>query len=73
MNDPRFLNTTEQERVTEYWAYRYFEDPKLADEVEDENFSEDDILAQWEAEAEAKAQETASPAHLADTDDWETL
>lgn len=73
INDPRFLHTTEQERMTDYWAHRYVEDPKLMDEIEDENFDEDDILAQWEAEAEAKAQETATPEQLADNDDWETL
>lgn len=54
--------------MTEYWAYRYFEDPKLANEIEDEGFSEDDILAQWEAEAESA--DTEPPAG---PDDWETL
>ena len=77
INDPRFLNTTEAERVTEYWAYRYFEDPNLINEVEDESFDENDILAQWEAEAAAKeaqkAQQTVSPQQLADPDDWEPL
>lgn len=59
--------------MTEYWAYRYFEDPKLADEVEDEGFDADEIMAQWEAEAEVETTETASPPQLADPDDWENI
>lgn len=63
--------------MTEYWAYRYFEDPNLANEVEDEGFDENDILAQWEAEAEdssaPQVQQTVSPEQLADPDDWEPL
>lgn len=63
--------------MTEYWAYQYFADPSLANEVEDESFDEDDILAQWEAEAEANSAEqttsTATPEQLADPNDWEPL
>lgn len=59
--------------MTEYWAYRYFEDPNLANEVEDEGFNAEEIEAQWAAEAEAETTDTASPKQLADTDDWETL
>lgn len=59
--------------MTEYWSYRYFEDPKLADEVEDEGFNADEILEQIEAEAEARSTNTASSEQLADPDDWETL
>lgn len=59
--------------MTEYWAYRYFEDPNLANEIEDEGFDAEEILEQIEAEAEAKSTNTASPEHLADPDDWETL
>jgi hypothetical protein len=73
INDPRFLNTTEQERMTDYWAHRYVEDPKLMNEVEDEDFDEDDIMAEWAARAETEAQETASHEQLADPDDWEDL
>lgn len=59
--------------MTEYWAYRYAEDPNLANEVEDEHFDEDDILAQWEAEADGKAHQAAPTEQLADPDDWEPL
>lgn len=59
--------------MTEYWAYRYFEDPNLANEVEDESFDENDILAQWEAAAEGRAEQTVSPEQLAAPDDWEPL
>lgn len=59
--------------MTEYWACRYFEDPKLADEVEDEGFNADEILEQIEAEAEAGTTNTASSEQLADPDDWETI
>lgn len=59
--------------MTEYWTYRYFEDPKLANEVEDEGFDADEILEQIEAEAEANASSTVAPEQLADPDDWEPL
>lgn len=64
--------------MTDYWAHRYYEDPKLMDEVEDEGFDADEIMAQWEAEAEESAAsgtaiETVSTEKLADPDDWETL
>lgn len=63
--------------MTEYWAYRYFEDPNLANEVEDDSFDEQDILAQWEAEAVSRAagdaSETLPPEQLADPDDWEPM
>lgn len=59
--------------MTEYWAYRYFEDPNLANEVEDEGFDENDILAQWEADAEGQVEQTVSPEQLAAPDEWEPM
>lgn len=64
--------------MTDYWAHRYYEDPKLMDEVEDEGFDADEIMAQWEAEAaedaaDGTAVDTVSTEKLADPDDWETL
>lgn len=64
--------------MTDYWAHRYFEDPKLMDEVEDEGFDAEEIEAQWAAEAAEGAAsgasvETVTTEKLADTDDWETL
>jgi hypothetical protein len=35
--------------MTDYWAFQYFSNPKLADEVEDEDFDQDDILQLMEA------------------------
>lgn len=59
--------------MTDYWAHRYVEDPKLMDEVEDEGFDAEDILAQWEAEAAETATETVATERLSDPDDWEDL
>ncbi|EJG5414274.1 hypothetical protein NAD41_000875 [Salmonella enterica] len=52
IHDPRYLNTTALERAADYWAEKYLEDPNLLNEIEDEGFSQEDILAQWEADAE---------------------
>lgn len=49
--DPRYLETTPLDRLTDYWAEKYLEDPTLLNEIEDEGFNQDDILKQWEAEA----------------------
>lgn len=59
-NDPRYLNTTREEMITDWWAYRFTEDPKAADEIEDEDF---DLAAEM---AKIERGET-SP------DDWEDL
>lgn len=48
-NDPRFLEATLEQIMTDYWAFQYFSNPKLADEVEDEDFDQDDILQLMEA------------------------
>ncbi len=56
--------------MTDYWAWRYVEDPKLMDAIEDEGFSEDDILQQWAADAENGG---ASSEQHNDPDDWEAL
>ena len=69
VNDPRFLNTTEQERMTDYWAHRYFDDPKLMDEIEDEGFDIDEIMAEWEADTK----DAATKEQLEDPNDWEAL
>lgn len=34
--------------VTDYWAVQYMHDPKMANEVEDEEFDLDDVLKQME-------------------------
>lgn len=47
-NDPRFLNTTVEEMMTDYWAFTYSNDPKAADEVEDEDFDLEEELRKLE-------------------------
>ena len=63
-NDPRFLEATFEEMLTDWWAHKYFDDPKLAEEVVDEDFDENDVARQIGAEY------VAPPAG---DDDWEDL
>ena len=44
-NDPRFLDATVEEMLTDIWAHRYTEDPKLLNEIEDEDFDPDEVAA----------------------------
>lgn len=46
--DPRFLDCTLDEMMTDYWAHHFFDDPKAGDEVEDEDFDLDAELARLE-------------------------
>lgn len=64
-NDPRFLDSTVEEMLTDYWAHTFYDDPKAAQEVEDEDFNLADELARIEAE------EGYDP--TIDVDDWEDL
>lgn len=43
--DPRFLDATVEEMLTDIWAHRYSEDPKLMDEVEDDDFDPDEVAS----------------------------
>ena len=43
--DPRFLNATLQEMLTDNLAHRYREDPKALEEVEDDDFDPDAVAA----------------------------
>jgi hypothetical protein len=61
-NDPRFLELTFEDILTDWWAHRYTDDPKLAEEVVDEDFDPDDVARQIGAEVE-----------LPPYDDWEEL
>lgn len=65
-NDPRFLDATPEEMLADYWAHHYFDNPKLAEEVEDEDFD----LA---AELAAIEEEDASPDDIDDIDDFEDV
>ena len=45
--------------LTDIWAHRFHDDPKLLDEVEDEDFDPDDVARQI--------------GHDKDVDDWELV
>lgn len=76
-NSPLYLETTFEERLTEYWAHTYQENPKMLDAVEDESFDADAIMQQWAEEAAAGAQQAGEvkPAEIDinDVDDWEDV
>lgn len=42
--DPRFLGMSEEEMLEEFWAHHYFDNPKAAETVEDEDFNLADQL-----------------------------
>jgi hypothetical protein len=65
--DPRFLSATSEEIETEYWAYQY-QDNKVQDEIEDENFDLAAVLAEFEKEANG-----AVSVGTATDDDWEEV
>jgi hypothetical protein len=44
--DPRFLELTTEEMLTDLWAHRYADDPKALEEAEDPDFDPDDVAAQ---------------------------
>ncbi|BCP56318.1 hypothetical protein K32_49350 [Kaistia sp. 32K] len=47
--DPRFLDATLEEMITDYWAHTFLDDPKALEEIEDEDFDMDAELAKMEA------------------------
>jgi len=49
VNDPRFLESTVEEMLEDYWAHFYFDNPKALDEVEDADFDLDAELAALES------------------------
>ncbi|EBA6160079.1 hypothetical protein BIW22_20920 [Salmonella enterica] len=66
IHDPRYLETTDFERAADYWAEKYLEDPTLLNEIEDDSFNQDDILAQW-------AEEARETVDIDDVNDFEEL
>jgi hypothetical protein len=44
-NDPRYLDLTTKDMLADIWAHRYADDPKLLDEIEDDDFNPDDVAA----------------------------
>lgn len=81
-NHPLYLDTTLEERLAEYWAWQYTENPKLLDTVEDESFDMEELQRQWAEEAGEEADDTAIikpkvlPPAVEDEeeiDDWEDV
>ncbi|EON2339041.1 hypothetical protein ACLLKL_002011 [Escherichia coli] len=78
VNDPLFLNTTLEERLTDYWAWQYAENPKLLETVEDDSFDIEAIQAEWAEQAgeDADIYVPPAPAPAVDPDeidDWEEM
>ena len=44
--DPRYLDATLDEMMADYFAHRFFDDPKAAEEVVDDDFDPDDVARQ---------------------------
>lgn len=43
-HDPRFLESTREEMLEEYWLHTYYEDPKAVTEtIEDDDFDPDKV------------------------------
>lgn len=76
-NDPRYLETTAEERLTDYWAWQYTENPKLLDSVEDESFDLEALQREWAEEAGEEADIYVPPDAPAvdpdEVDDWEEM
>lgn len=85
--DPRYLAATDEQIETEWWAHQ-FHNGKIGDEIEDEDFDLDAVLAEINAEGEAKEAErnlasgtmrsitdTVIPPPIdgSDIDDWEEV
>lgn len=58
--DPRFLDATLDEMLVDFWAWKYHEDPRAADEIVDDEFDVDAEVARIDAE-------------VAGLDDWEQI
>ncbi|ECB1886237.1 hypothetical protein IAJ44_004293 [Salmonella enterica] len=76
-NDPRYLETTLEERLTEFYAWQYTDNPKLLEVVEDESFDLEDIQRQW-AEEIGETPDIYTPPKPTDVDpenvdDWEEV
>lgn len=77
-NDPKYLDTTLEDRLTDFWAWQYADNPKLLETVEDESFDLEAIQQQWAEEAGEAADVYVPPAPQLvadpdDVDDWEEV
>lgn len=69
--DPRFLALTLEQIETEYWAFQY-QEGKVGEEIEDEEYDQEAILAEYERQAEEAA--AAKPlATVPKNDEWEEV
>ena len=41
--DPRFLDATVADMLEDYWMHTFYDDPKAADEIEDEDFDPEKV------------------------------
>ncbi|EBO9898490.1 hypothetical protein EF72_21370 [Salmonella enterica] len=80
LHDPRYLETTLEERLSEYWAWQYQENPKLLDVVEDDTFDMEAIQREWADEQGEEPDifipdKPGTPVEDADIDDidWEDV
>lgn len=62
------MAATQEQIETEYWAYQY-QEGKVGEEIEDEEFNQDEILAQYEREAEEAAAAAAKRIPVVPKDD----
>ena len=44
-NDPRFLDMTLDEMLADIWSHRFSDNPKLLDEIEDDDFDPDSVAS----------------------------
>jgi hypothetical protein len=58
--DPRFLDATLDEMLIDFWAWRYHEDPKAADEIVDDEFDVEAEVARLDAQ-------------VGEVNDWEQI
>jgi hypothetical protein len=65
--DPRFLAATLEDIEAEYWAYHY-QDKKVVEEFEDEDFDQEAELRRIEEAAEARERAAAAAAASASSD-----
>lgn len=64
---------TLEEIETEYWADHYFKEGPGKEEFDDDDFDEEAILAQFEAEAMAKQEQQQAEQAPPDPGDWEDI
>lgn len=70
------METTFEERLTEYWAHTYQDNPKMMDVVEDESFDAQAIMQEWAQEAEQQTSSLApadSETDITEVNDWEDV